>query len=73
VETNRAIIDVTTRRTSKLRQLQKLLSHPDMNPLGKPVVLVAPNYGRTATQDITNAGAIVVHTQEELLRVLATL
>ena len=57
----------------KLKQIQKLLSHPDMNPLGKPVILFAPNYGRTATQDITNAGAIIVRTQEELLRVLATL
>jgi hypothetical protein len=73
VETNRAIIEVTTRRTGKLKQIQKLLSHPDMNPLGKPVILFAPNYGRTATQDITNAGALVVRTQEELRRVLATL
>ena len=73
METNRAIIEVTTRRTGKLQQIQKLLSHPDMNPLGKPVILFAPNYGRTATQDITNAGALVVRTQEELLRVLAAL
>ena len=73
VETTRAIIEVTTRRTGKLKQLQKLLSHPDMNPLGKPVILFAPNYGRTATQAIINAGAIIVRTQEELLRVLATL
>src|SRR5207248_2131553 len=49
VETTRAIIEVTTRRTGKLKQIQKLLSHPDMNPLGKPVILFAPNYGRTAT------------------------
>ena len=73
VETTRAIIEVTTQRTGKLKQLQKLLSHPDMNPLGKPVILFAPNYGRTATQAIINAGAIIVRTQEELLRVLATL
>ena|SRR2546425_205299 len=36
VETTRAIIEVTKQRTGKLKQLQKLLSHPDMNPLGKP-------------------------------------
>ena len=48
-------------------------SHPDMNPLGKSVILFAPNYGRTATQAIINARAIIVRTQEELLRVLATL
>jgi hypothetical protein len=73
VETSRAIIEVTTRRTGKLKQIQKLLSHPDMNPSGKPVILFAPNYGHRATADIINAGAIVVRTQEELLRVLATL
>ena len=73
VETSRAFIEVTTRRTGKLKQIQTLLSHPDMNPLGKPVMLFAPNYGRTATQAIINAGAIIVRTQEELLRVLATL
>ena len=73
VETSRAIIEVTTRRTGKLKQVQKLLSHPDMNPSGKPVILFAPNYGRSATEDIINAGAIVVRTQEELLSVLATL
>lgn len=73
VETSRAIIEVTTRRTGKLKQIQKLLSHPDMNPLGKSVILFAPHYGHTATQDIINAGAIVVRTRAELLRVLATL
>jgi len=73
VETRRAIIEVTTRRTGKLKQIQKLLSHPGMNPSGKSVILFAPNYGRTATQDIIDAGAIVVRTREELLRVLTTL
>ena len=73
VETGRAIIEVTTRRTGKLKQIQKLLSHPDMNPSGKSVILFAPNYGRSATEDIINAGAIVVRTQEELLSVLAIL
>jgi len=73
VETSRAIIEVTTRRTGKLKQMQKLLSHPAMNPSGKPVILFAPNYGRSATEDIINAGAIVVRTQEELLSVLVTL
>jgi hypothetical protein len=73
VETSRAIIEVTTRRAGKLRQIQKLLSHPDMNPSGKPVILFAPDYGPSATADIINAGAIVVRTQEELLSVLATL
>ena len=73
VETHRALIEVTTRRAGQLKQIRQLLSPPDMHPLGKPVMLFAPNYGRTATQDITNAGALVVRTQEELLRGLATL
>lgn len=55
VETNRAIIEVTTRRTGKLKQIQKLLSHSNMNPLGKPVILFAPHYGRTAAQDMESA------------------
>lgn len=73
VETHKAIIEVTTRRTGKSKQIHKLLSNLDMNPSRKPVILFAPNYGRTATKTITDAGAMVVRTIEELLAILSTL
>ena len=73
VETSKAIIEVTTRHTGKSKQVKKLLSNRDMNPLGKPVILFAPNYGHTATRTITATGAIVVRTEQELLAVLSKL
>jgi len=73
VETRKAIIEVTTRRTGKAKQINKLLSNPDMNPLGKPVILFAPNYGHTATKTIADAGAVVVRTVAELLEILSKL
>jgi hypothetical protein len=73
VETSKAIIEVTTRRSGKSRQIRKLLADPAMNPAGKPVVLFAPNYGPHATRNIAELGVVVVRTIEELLRVLLRL
>ena len=73
VETRQAIIEVTTRRMGKAKQIHKLLSNPEMNPSGKPVILFAPNYGHTATKTITDAGAVVVRTVAELLAILSKL
>ncbi|ETX07723.1 MAG: hypothetical protein ETSY2_09585 [Candidatus Entotheonella gemina] len=73
VETQNALIEVTTRRSGKSKQIRKLLANSDMNPARKPVILFAPNYGAHATTNITSTGAIVVCTEEELLEVLATL
>ena len=73
VETHKAIIEVTTRRAGKSKQIRKLLANPEMNPAQKPVILFAPHYGARATTTITGTGAIVVRTEEELLEVLATL
>jgi hypothetical protein len=73
VETSKAIIEVTTRRSGKSRQIRKLLANPAINPAGKPVILFAPNYGPHATRNISDLGVVVVHTIEELLEVLSQL
>lgn len=73
VETSNAIIEVTTQTARKLKQIQKLISNPDLNPLRKPVVLYAPNYKLTPAQDIIAAGSYVVSTHDELLELLSQL
>jgi hypothetical protein len=73
VETSKAMIEVTTRRSGKSRQIRKLLANPSMNPAGKPVILFAPNYGLQATRNISDLGVVVVRTIEELLEVLLQL
>ena len=73
VETSKAIIEITTRRSGKSRQIRKLLADPTMNPVGKPVILFAPNYGPRATRNISDLGVVVVCTVEELLGVLLQL
>jgi hypothetical protein len=73
VETSKAIIEVTTRRSGKSRQIRKLLADPAMNPAGKPVIVFAPNYGPHTTRNIAELGVVVVRTIEELLGVLLRL
>jgi hypothetical protein len=73
VETSKAIIEVTTRRSGKSRQVTKLLADSAMNPAGKPVILFAPNYGPHATRNMAELGVVVVRTIEELLGVLGQL
>jgi hypothetical protein len=73
VETSKAIIEVTTRRSGESGQIRKLLANPAMNPAGKPVILFAPNYGPHATRNISDLGVVVVRTIEELLGVLLQL
>ena len=73
VETSKASIEVTTRRSGKSRQMRKLLAIPAMNPAGKPVILFAPNYGPHATRNISELGVVVVRTIEELRGVLLQL
>ncbi|MBC1241114.1 hypothetical protein [Nostoc sp. 2RC] len=70
VETSNAIIEVTTQTARKLRQIQKLISNPDLNPLKKPVILYAPNYKITPAQDIIATGSYVVRAEDELLELL---
>ncbi|PHJ62773.1 hypothetical protein VF14_26985 [Nostoc linckia z18] len=70
VETSNAIIEVTTQTARKLKQIQKLISNPDLNPLKKPVILYAPNYKITPAQDIIATGSYVVRAKDELLELL---
>jgi len=73
VETAKAMIEVTTQVSRKLKQIQKLICDPDLNPLSKPVILYAPYYKDTPDQDIINAGGYVVRTQQDLVNLLRQL
>ena len=71
--------DAAAHRASYTTRIEQAIrsSDPDRVLEGEIALAVAGDLvdfnGRTATQDITNAGALVVRTQEDLLRVLATL
>ncbi len=73
VETALGIVEVTTQTSRKLKQIQKLISNPDLNPGHKPVILYAPNYKITSARDIINAGAYVVRNEDELIHLLRKL
>jgi hypothetical protein len=73
VETPQAIIETTVSASGKLSQISKLIGNPEMNPLSKPVILYAPNYGNTAAGDITEAGAHVVRNLGDLTTLLGQL
>jgi hypothetical protein len=73
VETERAIIETTNSPSGKLSQIQKEMTNTAMNPGGKPVVLYAPNYTVTAGRAITDAGAYLARTPEELTDILSGL
>ncbi|MGK7881798.1 MAG: hypothetical protein AB4060_17125 [Crocosphaera sp.] len=70
IETPLAIIEVTTQSSRKLKQIQKLLFNSIINPTHKSVILYAPNYKTTPSQDIVNAGAYLAKNITELLEVL---
>jgi len=73
VETTKAIVEVTTQTSRKLKQIQKFISDPDLNPLSKAIILYAPNYKNTPAQDIVNAGAYVVRNDIQLIQLLQQL
>jgi len=73
VETSSAIIEVTSKQAGKLSQIKKLMKNPSMNPLKKHVILYAPNYKETPAKDITETGAIIVRSEQELLQLLSKL
>ncbi|MEN9918318.1 MAG: hypothetical protein RL662_754 [Bacteroidota bacterium] len=65
------IIEATVKNKGKLKQINKLLTDSIMNPDGKPVILIAPNYtNSSAVKAIEDAGATVVHTIEDLISIL---
>jgi hypothetical protein len=53
----------------KLAQITRLISDKAINPQGKPVVVYGPNLGIHATRTLQKAGATVVRTLDELLKV----
>ncbi len=73
VEIAEAIIEVTTRRKGKLKQITKYLTNKAMNPSGKPVIIYAPHYKRLAIQTANKAGAHVVKSLDELDELLKKL
>ncbi len=73
IETSEAIIETTVSPSGKLSQVTKLMSNPEMNPSGKPVILYAPNYGGAATNSITQGGAYVAKNMQELTDLLRML
>jgi len=72
-ETSEAIIEVTTEKSEKFGQVQKLMNNPVLNPSGKPVILYGPNYTTGAAKAITRIGGYVVRSSQELLDLLDTL
>jgi hypothetical protein len=73
VETDNAIIEVTTSPSRKLPQIRTFQSDPRVNPTGKAVVLFSKRYGKTAGKAVTATGAFVAHNSEELYNVLKSL
>ncbi|WP_256082182.1 hypothetical protein [Massilia sp. YIM B04103] len=75
LETPDAIIEVTNATTtSKATQIRTRLTNPAVNPDGKPVVVLAPGYGRSMTKSAMDAGAsAVVKTVPDLVEYLRTL
>jgi hypothetical protein len=63
---------VTVQRDGKLTQVKAFINDPLMNPTGKPVILYAPNYLRTAGKAVSDAGASVVRTPQALINLLRT-
>ncbi|RKZ83010.1 MAG: hypothetical protein DRR16_18340, partial [Candidatus Parabeggiatoa sp. nov. 3] len=68
IETPNFIVEVTTSKGGKVKQIKDRLSSPEANPQGKPIIVLAPNMKRHAIQSSLDAGAIaVVQTEQELL------
>jgi hypothetical protein len=70
IETPHAIVEVTAAARGKLTQIRELMGNPQLNPTGKPIILYAPNYLRTAGKAVSDAGGSVARTPEELINLL---
>ena len=75
LETPDALIEVTNATTtSKATQIRTRLTNSAVNPEGKPVVVLAPGYGRSMTKGAMDAGAsAVVKTVPDLVEYLRSL
>ncbi|GAA4072424.1 hypothetical protein GCM10022214_30640 [Actinomadura miaoliensis] len=74
IETNRAIIEISNgRKASKTNQITKLINNRQMNPNGKPVVVLATQWSGKQIAQARQLGAIVVRTEYELKEALRKL
>ncbi|WP_128331656.1 Hint domain-containing protein [Apibacter sp. HY039] len=64
-------IEATVQNGGKLKQIVKHMSNEVLNPNGKPVILIGPNYKNlAAVKAIEDAGATVVHSIEDLISII---
>ena len=74
LETEHAIIETTVRPKGKSSQIERFITDPWINPKNKLVILYGPNYTNTAAvKALESKGAVVVHDELTLLRVLQEL
>lgn len=64
-------IEATVQNGGKLKQILKHINNEILNPNGKPVILMGPNYRNSAAvKAIEEAGATVVHSIEDLINIV---
>ena len=73
VETDRAIIEVTTGKKRKIEQIDILRSDTHLNPSGKLVILFAPSYKKFVLANVLAAGYRVARSDQELLNIIRSL
>jgi hypothetical protein len=74
IETNKAIIEISNgRKASKTNQIAKLINDRQMNPNGKPVIVLATQWSGKQVALAKQTGAIVVRTESELKQALRQL
>lgn len=67
IEVEKAIIEVTSKRSGKLGQIEERVTNALINPNGKMVVLYAPNYLGVAGRAVEDAGGVVVRDLPSLI------
>ena len=73
IETKRAIIEVTSGASDKLKQTLKFVGNPATNVEHKAFIIYAESYKPSAGKDVEKAGGYVVRSERELLKLLTTL
>lgn len=72
-ETPGAILEAKSGKTwdsDNTDQIRKLLTNPQLNPTGKPVIVYAPNFNDEMVVRVRAAGAIVVQNEEQVIEIL---
>ncbi len=73
IETDKAVIEVTTGRKRKIEQFDILRSNTYLNPSGKLVILFAPTYKKFVLANVLAAGYRVARSDQELLNITQSL